>query len=78
MIVEIESRVVTDLGGSNVNNPRYVSTGHVVYGHYDQALMAVPFDLSTHRTTGECVPACRLVVVRPIASSRFAIRGLRR
>ena len=54
LVVEIESGVVTDLGGSNVNNPRYISTGHIVYGHVDdQALMAVPFDLSTHRVTGE-------------------------
>ncbi len=51
MLVDIGSGAVTDLGivGSN---PRYVPTGHVVYGHSSQSLMAVPFDLATHRVTG--------------------------
>ncbi|MCH8991066.1 MAG: PD40 domain-containing protein, partial [Acidobacteria bacterium] len=52
MMVEIGSGVVTDLGVPG-NNPKYVPTGHLVYGHSSQALMAVPFDLETHRVTGE-------------------------
>ncbi|MCH7890513.1 MAG: PD40 domain-containing protein [Gemmatimonadetes bacterium] len=73
MVVEIESGVVTDLGGSNVNNPRYISTGHVVYGHLDQALMAVPFDLSTHRTTGEPATVLPEVLVYPGGATQFAV-----
>jgi serine/threonine-protein kinase len=52
MMVEIGSGVVADLGVAG-NNPKYVPTGHLVYGHGSQALMAVPFDLETHRVTGE-------------------------
>ncbi len=74
MLVEIESGVVTDLGGNNVNNPRYVSTtGHVVYGHGDQALMAVPFDLRTHRTTGEPARVLPEVIVYGGGATQFAV-----
>ena len=52
MMVEIGSGVVTDLGIPG-SNPRYVWTGHLVYGHSNQTLMAVPFDLETHRVTGD-------------------------
>jgi serine/threonine-protein kinase len=34
------------------NQPRYVKTGHVVFGHGEQALMAIPFDLETLEVTG--------------------------
>jgi serine/threonine-protein kinase len=37
---------------SSGSNPRYVPTGHLIYGHGDQALMGVPFDLETLQTTG--------------------------
>ena len=73
MMVEIESGVVTDLGGSNVNDPRYISTGHVVYGHGDQALMAVPFDLGTHRTTGEPATVLPEVLVYAGGATQFAV-----
>ena len=73
MVVEIDSGVVTDLGGSNVNSPRYISTGHVVYGHGDQALMAVPFDLSTHRTTGEPATVLPEVLVYGGGATQFAV-----
>ena len=73
MVIEIESGVVTDLGGSNVNDPRYISTGHVVYGHGDQALMAVPFDLSTRRTTGEPTTVLPEVLVYTGGATQFAV-----
>jgi Tol biopolymer transport system component len=38
------------------NDPRYVSTGHLLYGSGDQALMAVPFDLEALETTGQQIP----------------------
>ncbi|GIS80721.1 MAG: hypothetical protein CM1200mP14_22870 [Gammaproteobacteria bacterium] len=34
------------------NQPRYVETGHIVFGHGDQALMAIPFDLESLEVTG--------------------------
>ncbi len=73
MVVDIESGVVTDLGEGNVNNPRYVSTGHVVYGHGSQALMAVPFDLGTHRTAGEPATVLPKVLVYPGGATQFAV-----
>ena len=73
MVVEIVSGVVTDLGLSSANNPIYISTGHVVYGHGDQALMAVPFDLSTHRTTGEPATVLPEVLVYGGGATQFTV-----
>jgi hypothetical protein len=37
-------------------SPRYVSTGHLVYGSDDGVLMALPFDLASREVRGEPVP----------------------
>ena len=50
MMVDIGSGAVTDLGIVG-NDPRYVPTGHIVYGHSSQSLRAVPFNLETHQVT---------------------------
>jgi len=51
MLLEIGSGAVIDLGIAG-SNPQYVPTGHLLFGHSSQALMAVPFDLETHQVTG--------------------------
>lgn len=44
--LDLESGEVRQIAPSG-NRPVYVPTGHVVYGHGSQSLMAVPFDLRT-------------------------------
>ena len=72
MLVEIESGEVVSLGLAGAN-PRYVSTGHIVYGHESQALMAVPFDLATHQVTGEAGTALPEVLVYAGGATQFAV-----
>jgi serine/threonine-protein kinase len=72
MMVEIGSGVVTDLGILG-NNPKYVSTGHIVYGHSSQALMAVPFDLETRRVTGEPRTVLPEILVYTGGATQFAV-----
>jgi serine/threonine-protein kinase len=45
-LLDIESGEVREIAASG-NRPTYVRTGHVLYGHGSQSLMAVPFDLRT-------------------------------
>ena len=72
MLLEVASGVVTDLGITG-NNPRYVPTGHLVYGHEDQALRGVPFDLATHRVTGEAATVLPGVLVFGGGATQFAV-----
>jgi len=72
MLVEIESGEVVNLGVSG-SNPRYIPTGHLVYGHETQVLMAVPFDLSTHRVTGTPATALPDVLVYARGATQFAV-----
>ena len=57
------SRVLIDDGF----DAHYVSSGHLVYGRFDQALLAVPFDLATHQVMGAPV-----VVLDSVAIEREA------
>ena len=72
MLVEIESGEVTDLGVIG-DNPRYVPTGHLVFGHQSQALMAVPFDLETNRVTGQPSTVLPNVLVYVGGATQFAV-----
>jgi serine/threonine-protein kinase len=53
-VVPLDSVKLADLlfGAS----PRYVSTGHLVFGSDDGVLMALPFDLGSRQVLGEPVP----------------------
>ena len=73
MVLEIESGEVVDLGIGNVNNPRYISTGHVVYGHGSQALMAIPFDLGSLRTSGDPTTVLPEILVYGGGATQFAV-----
>jgi serine/threonine-protein kinase len=44
--LDMESGEVREIAPSG-NQPVYARTGHVIYGHGNQSLMAVPFDLQT-------------------------------
>ncbi len=71
-LVEIGSGEMTDLGVTG-DNPRYVPTGHLVFGHQSQALMAVPFDLETHRVTGQPSTVLPDVLVYVGGATQFAV-----
>jgi serine/threonine-protein kinase len=64
-----ELRVVAPSG----NHPRYVSTGYVVYGHGDQALMAVPFDVDALEATGAPVVLLPSLTIFSGGASQFDI-----
>jgi serine/threonine-protein kinase len=71
-LIEIESREVVDLRVSGAN-PRYVRTGHLVYGHESQTLMAVAFDLASHRVVGEPTAVLPGVLVFGGGATQFAV-----
>jgi serine/threonine-protein kinase len=70
--VELGSGVVTDLELTG-SNPRYVSTGHILFGHATQALMAVSFDLGTHSVTGEPLVVLPEVLVFAGGATQFDV-----
>ena len=72
MMVDIGSGAVTDLEIVG-NDPQYVPTGHIVYGHSSQSLWAVPFDLETHRVTGAPSLVLPEVLVFNGGSTQFAV-----
>jgi serine/threonine-protein kinase len=51
-VYEMESGAIVDLGLQG-SNPKYVASGHLVFGRQDQSLVAVPFDLATLRPSGQ-------------------------
>ena len=72
LIFEIETGEVRELVPAG-NQPRYVSTGHLIYGHGDGALMGVPFDLETLQVTGAPVTLLPSLAVSTGGSSNFAV-----
>ena len=72
LIFEIETGEVRELVPSG-NQPRYVSTGHLIYGHGDGALMGVPFDVETLQVTGAPVTLLPSLAVFGGGASQFAV-----
>jgi serine/threonine-protein kinase len=72
LIFEMETGEVRELVSSG-NNPRYVPTGHLVYGHGDGALMGVPFDQETLRTTGTLVTLLPELALGVQGAAKFAV-----
>ena len=72
LIFEIETGEVRELIPSG-NQPRYVSTGHLIYGHGDGALMAVPFDIESLQVTGAPVTLLPSLAVFAGGASQFAV-----
>ena len=71
-IFEIETGEVRELVPAG-NQPRYVSTGHLIYGHGDGALMGVPFDLETLQVTGAPVTLLSSLAVFAGGASQFGV-----
>ncbi|HCK89838.1 MAG TPA: hypothetical protein DHW54_01550, partial [Gemmatimonadetes bacterium] len=72
LLYEFETNQVRELVGSG-NNPEYLSTGHLVYGHGDQAFMAVPFDLEALEVTGAPITLLPELTVYNNGSSQFSV-----
>ena len=72
MILEIETGEVRELIPSG-NQPRYVSTGHLIYGHGDGALMGVAFDIQSLQVTGAPVTLLPSLTVLGGGASQFAV-----
>jgi len=72
LLLELESGEVRELVASG-NQPRYVPTGHIVFGHGGGALMAVRFDLGTLETTGAPVTLIPDLAVAGGGQSHFSV-----
>ena len=72
LIFEIETGEVRELIPSG-NQPRYVSTGHLLYGHGDGALMGAPFDIETLEVTGAPVTLLPSLAVFGGGASQFDV-----
>ncbi len=71
-LFEIETGEVRELVPAG-NQPRYVRTGHLIYGHGDGALMDVPFDIETLQATGSPVTLLPALSVYGGGASQFAV-----
>ncbi len=54
-LLDMETREAVTLLEEAVD-PQYVDTGHVLFGHPEGGLFALPFDLDTHEVTGAPIP----------------------
>ena len=64
-----EVRTLVEAGA----NASYLPTGHIVYGHADQALFAVEFDLRRREVRGDPVPVLQPVLVAALGFTQFAV-----
>jgi serine/threonine-protein kinase len=71
-LFDLETREVRVLVQSG-NQPTYVPTGHIVYGHADQSLMGVPFDIESLEVTGAPVPLLPELAVYSGGASQYAV-----
>ena len=71
-VLALETGEVTRLGLVGVS-PRYVSTGHLVYGVLDGSLRAVSFDADSLHVTGAPVPLVEGVMVKDTGVANFSV-----
>ena len=71
MYLEIETGEVRELVSSG-NQPWYVSTGHLIYGHGNQSLMGVAFDADAGEA-GDPITLLPSLSVRTGGASMFAV-----
>ncbi|GMR13690.1 MAG: hypothetical protein BMS9Abin29_1903 [Gemmatimonadota bacterium] len=72
LLLEIETGDLRELIPSGVS-PQYVSTGHLIYAHGEQRLMAVRFDPDAREIIGSPVMVVPELTVRPGGASQYAI-----
>ena len=73
LVFEMKTSEVRELVASG-SQPRYVPTGHLIFGHGDGALMGVPFDLETLQTTGAQVTLLPALTVLVNGASQFSVQ----
>ena len=71
-VLSLDDRVVRPLGIIGLN-PRYVSSGHLVFGRVDGTVAAVPFDARRLRVTGAAVTVLDNVVVKNGGATEIAV-----
>ena len=71
-VLDIASGEVRRLGLAG-NQPRYVSSGHLVYAVMDGTLRAAPFDIATLEVTGGSVPLIEGVGMKPTGGANFGL-----
>jgi Tol biopolymer transport system component len=70
--VRLSDGKVTPLGLTG-RNPRYVTTGHIVFGRIGGTVAAVPFDASTLRVTGTAVTVLQGVFIRGGGATQIGV-----
>ena len=73
-VVDIATGKVTELGVPGLN-PRYLPSGHVIYGRSDGTVHAASFSLGRHRLTGSPVPALEGVSVKGNGAMDLGVSG---
>ncbi len=71
-VLALDTREVTRLGLEGVS-PRYVPTGHLVYGVMDGSVRAVPFDVDSLEVTGTPVPLLEDVMIKNTGGANFGV-----
>ena len=71
-LLRIDTGQVTRLGLAGIS-PRYVETGHLVFGAQDGSIRAVPFDTKRLEITGSPVSLVEGVVVKTLGAADFSI-----
>ena len=71
-VLALDTGDVTRLGLDGTS-PRYVSTGHLVYGVMDGSVWAVPFDADSHTVTGTPIPLVEDVIVKSTGAGNFSV-----
>jgi Tol biopolymer transport system component len=61
MLMDLESGEITELAVGT--DPSYSPTGHIVFGHLEQSLLALPFDLKSLSVRGSPVPVLPTLTV---------------
>ena len=71
-VLELDSGQVKKLGLAGFS-PRYVSTGHLVYGSGDGSVRAVPFDVTELEVAGNPVPLIEGVSGKNTGAANFSV-----
>jgi Tol biopolymer transport system component len=71
-LLDLETREMRLLATPGTD-PTYVATGHILYGHPDGTLMAIPFDLRRHEVGGEPVSVLPSVRVMGGGPTQFDV-----
>jgi Tol biopolymer transport system component/tRNA A-37 threonylcarbamoyl transferase component Bud32 len=74
-LLDLASGEVTHVADRG-SNPRYVASGHVVFGHVEESvasLLAVPFDLGTLKVTDSAVPVLASITVFVGGATQLAV-----